>query len=245
MGLLGSFAFATQSCDGRSSDSGSVGVTQPPTPNPGTPSPTVPSPVTVSGTVFELTPLATVPGANVALLVRSGLGAQPWLFFATTSDNAGRYSVSGVPAGGISIAAAPGSGYYTPCPAGWDVVRVDRSFDVYVVSGALLPTLPLGGVPTSNSSIWVSGNVYESTSTGTRPVAGATVRLTDDDSDPRVGSTTLTDAVGRYLLCPPIPSTGTDVVIPVRVSKEGYAPTSRPVVLGWDYSGVDIELTRK
>jgi len=215
---------------------------QPATPTP-TPTPTPPSQpsVTLSGLVFDHTSTGPVPRANVPLLVRAW---QSNVFMEVTSDATGRYSLSGVPAGAISIAPAGGSGYYAPCPAGWDVVRSDRVFDVHVVSATLLST---SGAPADTpqlGSIWVSGLVFESTPQGRQPIAGATVNLAGDGSDPRVGSTTLTDAAGRYLVCPPLPSTGTDTYASVRVSREGYRPATRSAFLGWDYTGVDVELSR-
>jgi hypothetical protein len=96
-------------------------------------------------------------------------------------------------------------------------------------------------------SIWVSGTVFERTPQGIRPIAGAAVHLADvgpleDANDPRFSSNTLTDAAGRYLLCPPIPGTGTDTYAMVSVQREGYQPSGRAALLGWDYDGFDIEL---
>jgi hypothetical protein len=205
--------------------------------------PPLQSSVTLSGVVFDHTSDGPHPRANVPLLVR----VAPWtsnVFIAITSDSMGRYTVSGVPAGAISIAPAGGSGYYAPCPPGWDAVRSDRVFDVHVVSAALLSTT---GAPTDLpllGSIWVSGAVFEDTPEGRQPIAGATVILEGDGFDPRIGSTTLTDAAGRYLVCPPLPSTGTDQYSTLRVSREGYLPASRSAFLGWDYTGVDIKLAR-
>jgi hypothetical protein len=192
--------------------------------------------------VFDHTSVGALPRANVPLLVRAG-GGKFFLEMKVTSDSMGRYSLSGVPVGPISIAPAAGSGYYAPCPAGGDL-RWAFGSDVHVVSATLLST---AGAPVDmhpNGSIWVSGVVFEHTPQGRQPIAGATVNLWGDDSDTRIGSTTLTDAAGRYLVCPPIPSTGTDQIAPLRVSREGYRPASGSAYLGWDYTGVDIQLSR-
>jgi hypothetical protein len=225
----------------------------------GTDHPTIPSPppstpnrswVTLSGVVLDYTTNGPVPRANVPLLVRAWPSTgvldplRPAVFMEVTSDAAGRYSVSGVPVGGISITAAAGSGYYAPCPAGWDVVRSDRIFDVHVVSAALLSAAGAPADMPYSGGIWVSGVVFERTPQGRPPIAGATVTLEGHASDPRIGSTTLTDAAGRYHLCPPIPSTGTDTCGSVLASREGYRPASRSAFLGWDYTGIDIELSR-
>jgi len=211
-----------------------------PTPPP-TSTPPVQSSVTLSGTVIDHTTNGPVARANVPLLVRAWASKA---FMAVTSDAAGRYSLSGVAPGAISIAAAVGSGYYAPCPSGSDVVRTDRAFDVHVVSAALLSTAGAPDHTPQSGGIWVSGVVFEVTQKGRQPVAGATVTLEGDSSDPRVGSTTLTDAAGRYLVCPPVPSTGTDTYGSLRVSRDGYQSASRSAFLGWDYTGVDIELAR-
>jgi hypothetical protein len=178
--------------------------------------------------------------ANVPLIVRA-LSAN--VFREVTSDAMGRYSLSGIPAGAISISAAEGSGYYSPCPAGWDVVQSNRVFDVHVVSATLLSTSGAPATVPRLGSIWVSGIVFERTPQGTRPIAGATVTLAAEGSDPRSGSTTLTDSAGRYLVCPPIPSTGTDQYASLHSSREGYRSAIGSAFLGWDYTGVDIELT--
>ncbi len=166
-----------------------------------------------------------------------------------TSDATGRYSLSGVMMGTrVSIAPAPGSGYFAPCPSGSPrSITSDVDLDVHVVSAGLLATAGAPSTMPRPEGIWVSGRVFERTPQGTRPVAGAAVHLADvgpleDANDPRFSSNTLTDAAGRYLLCPPIPGTGTDTYAPVNVQREGYQPTGRAAFLGWDYDGFDIEL---
>lgn len=126
-----------------------------PLPTTPTPAPTTPPPptqsqseVTLTGVVLDYTLAGATSRANVRLLVQawrhtgdySMSGVPAGSFMEVTSDATGRYSLSGVPAGSISIAAAVGSGYYAPCPAGFDIVRSDRSFDVPVASAALLST---------------------------------------------------------------------------------------------------------
>ena len=202
--------------------------------------------VTLSGVVFDHTSKGPIPRANVPLLVRAGQPAgQSVVFMEVRSDAVGRYSVSGVPAGTISIAATGGSGYFAPCPSGWGVVQSDRVFDVHVVSAALLSTTGAPADMPRLGGIWVSGVVFEHTPQGRQPIAGAMVNLDGDGADPRIGSTTLTDAAGRYLVCPSIPSHGSDTYASVLVTLEGYRPASRSALLGWDDAGVDIELSRR
>lgn len=193
----------------------------------------------ISGIVFDHTSEGPRPAANLPLIVRTGGGLA-----ATTTDESGRYSVVGFP-GPVSIAPAPGSGYYAPCPAGWDYVDSSSRFEVHVVSATLLST---SGAPSDmplNSSIWVSGIVFEKTAEGRRPVAGAAVHMDGDGTDLRMGSHTLTNAEGRYLLCPMLPSTGTDMRTTLIATREGYAAASATAFLGWDYDGVDIMLRRE
>jgi hypothetical protein len=160
-----------------------------------------------------------------------------------TSDVNGRYEISGVPSGAVTIAPSIESDSRAPCPSGTDVLKGNATFDVHVVSTTLLST---AGAPASmpRTAIWISGVVFERTSEGVRPIAGATVDLAGDDSDRWVFSTTLTDAEGRYLLCTAPPGTGTDQIMWVRVHREAYRPASRTVFGGWDYTGANVELFR-
>jgi hypothetical protein len=125
----------------------------------------------------------------------------------------------------------------------------DATFDVHMVSTALLSTAGAPSTMPRLGSIWVSGTVFENTAQGKRPVAGVSVQLVDagpaeDESDPRLSSNTLTDAAGRYLVCPPIPGTGTDTYAMIRLRRDGYRFAIRSAFLGWDYDGVDFELVR-
>ena len=223
-------------CDGTSVSTTSPSSVSPPS------TPKVPSPssVTLSGVVFDHTANGQVPRANVPLLVHAWYAN---VFMPVTSDANGRYRLSDVPVGPISIASADKSGYYTPCPAGWDVVKSDQVFDVHVVSASVLSTTGLPAF-TPDGAIWVSGIVFERGLQGERPIAGATVTLGGNPNDSRVAATTLTDAAGRYLICPPVPSTGTDTYESVQVSRDGYQSASRSAFLGLDYNGVDIEMIR-
>ena len=219
-------------------DSEQLAVTPPPPPPP----PPPPAGYTLSGVVYEHTGNGQLPRHNVKLRVHVYASNA---FIDVTSDELGRYALSGVAAGAVSISAAAGSGYYAPCPAGSDVFPSTRQFDVHVVSATRLLD---AGTPTDFpfASIWVSGVVYERTDQGRKTIAGATVTLGESDAtDPRLGSTTLSDATGYYRVCPQIPSTGTDTYGTIRVSREGYETAISRAFLGWDYEGVDIELVRK
>jgi hypothetical protein len=223
------------------------GQTAPSTPTPILPPPPPPSQpasttFTVSGTVFEHTASGVHPQAGVPVRVRQW-GA-PGRLFDGISDSAGRYEISGVPENRAAITIAPPSesDYRAPCPSGSTAITGDASFDVHVVSTALLST---SGVPASiqRSFLRVEGTVIERVSDGVLPVAGATVDLADDDSDRWVFSTTLTDARGRYMACEAPPGTGSDQVLWVRVQKDGYRPASREGFPGYDT--INLEIVRK
>ena len=58
-------------------------------------------------------------------------------------------------------------------------------------------------------------------------------------------STTLSDTLGRYVVCTAPPGVGTDQFMPLQVAKDGYFPTNLNVFGGWDERGVTVELARK
>jgi hypothetical protein len=160
----------------------------------------------------------------------------------TTSDSAGRYSAA-VRGDVVVITPVETAAYLSPCPSGstWLSGNPNRTFDVHVVSKAVLSTT---GVPDSYpiTSIFVSGTIFEAMADGPRPVAGASVALGDE---PALSySTTLSDTLGRYVLCTAPPGVGTDQLMPLRVTKDGYFPSGRYVLGGWDERAVSMELLR-
>jgi hypothetical protein len=198
--------------------------------------------VTISGVVINHTPEGQFPAAGVALLMRWGAGTT-FEFRGATSDANGRFLLADVPGGAISIAAAPNSGFYSPCPAGSDVVSTSSSFDVHVASATVLSTIGSVDLP-YRFNIWVAGQVFEQTDNGAKPIAGALVNFEGNGSDPAMGSSTLTDSLGRYVMCPPLPGTGTDTSAPITATKDGFRSATRTAFLGWDYDGMDIALAR-
>lgn len=209
-------------------------TTQPAGQVPGAPAP-VPS-FTISGVVFEHTASGRRPAAGVAIRVLSEDAV------VTTSDADGRYSAS-VRGDVVSIAPVEPGAYMSPCPSGttWLSGNPDRPFEVNIVSKAVLSTT---GVPDSYpiTSIYVSGTVFETTSDGPRPLPGALVALGDE---PTLSySTTLSDTLGRYVLCTAPPGVGTDQLMPLRAAKDGYFPASRLVLGGWDERDVSLALVR-
>jgi hypothetical protein len=200
--------------------------------------PESPAPVpsfTISGVVLEHTASGRRPAAGVVLTVFSDIADF------TTSDADGRYSAS-ARGGAVSIAAAETGAYMSPCPSGtiWLSINPNRTFDVDIVSKAVLSTT---GVPDSypKTALSLSGTIVEMTSDGPRPVAGALVALGDDF--PGAYSTTLSDTLGRFVLCTATPGRGSDQLMSLRVAKDGYYLSSRLVFALWD-DGVSVELLR-
>jgi hypothetical protein len=79
-------------------------------------------------------------------------------------------------------------------------------------------------------SLWESGFVFERTSDATRPVAGATVVFSYDDT---AMSSSFTDEMGRFLVCTSPPGTGTDQIAVLHVGKAAYQPASQDVLMGF------------
>jgi hypothetical protein len=131
----------------------------------------------------------------------------------------------------------------SPCPTGTPSLSINpnRTFDAAIVSTAVLSTT---GMPDSypRSNLALPGTIVEVTSAGTRPVVGALVTL-GDDHFPGNYSTTLSDTLGRFLLCTGTPGLGSDQSMPLRVEKDGYNPSSQEVFAGYD--PVSVQLVRK
>jgi len=197
-----------------------------------------PDPALVSGIVYEHTPAGRRPVPGIAVQVRS-LGGDA----EGVTDANGKYMIKARSPGTLSITAGSNSEFMTPCPSGVAGSSQKTTFDVHVVR---ITELTTAGLPSSYppSSIYVSGVVSEVTQQGTRPVAGALVQLGEEAAGFFL-ATTLTDLMGRYLVCSTPPGGGTDILTTISVRKDGYKPGSRAVSLGWDYWGADVKLVRK
>jgi hypothetical protein len=220
-------AFAALGCANESPQA----TTQPATPVPKSPTPSF----TISGVVFAYTASGRRPAAGVGLSVFSDITDF------TVSDADGRYSAS-ARGDALSIAASQTAAYMSPCPTGtiWLSINPNRTFEADIVSTAVLSTT---GLPDAypKTALILSGTVVEMTSDGPRPVTGALVTLGEDV--PGASSTTLSDTLGRFLLCTGTPGRGSDQLMPLRVAKDGYDPFSRLVFALWD-DGVSVELQR-
>ena len=206
--LLGALILLSSGCADETRPTGPTSLPAPPAPPPAS------GPFTLYGVVLDYTSAVPRPQSGVPLLVRSW--RSPGALLEVTSDDNGRYIISGVPRGAVTIQPSVKSDYRAPCPPGTDVLSGNATFDVHVVSTKLLST---SGAPASmpRTAIWFSGAVFETTSEGRRPIAGATVNLAGDNSDQFVYATTLTDSRGQYLVCTAPPGVGTDQLMWVQV----------------------------
>jgi hypothetical protein len=230
---LGALIFLSNGCGDGSHPSG-----------PTSPAPTPPehaSPTfTLSGVVLDYTAAGPQPRSGVPLIVRSWGRPGPLLEYAVTSGANGQYEISGIPVGAVTIQPSTKADYRAPCPPGTNVLNYNANFYVNVASTALLST---AGAPEAmpRSGIWISGVVFERTSEGTRPIAGAAVDLEDDEM---VYASTLTDSAGQFLVCTSPPGTGTDQLMWLQVEREAFSPGGRVVYPGWNYTAADVELVR-
>jgi hypothetical protein len=156
----------------------------------------------------------------------------------TISDAAGRYTINRVPANQAVWATANKDGYVQQCVATATTTRVGASLDLMVTSIASLSTARPLSVPGSRS---VAGTVFEQTSTGRRPIEGASVEVYSDAlyyADPV--AFTRSDAAGHYLLC----SLPERQIPEIYAEREGYTFSKVSVEAGTDAT-VDIKLTRQ
>jgi hypothetical protein len=189
----------------------------------------------LSGVVYEATTEGLRPLAGVPLDISVEYQAWPPL---TTSDGAGRYSVSGLSTGNLKVRAEM-QGYSQPCRAAIALTG-DGTLDVFLVSDVALSTKGApGSMPIAQPIM--SGTVNERTSRGLLPLVG--VRLTADFSAGfgwAPSATTLSDSAGRYVLCG-VTNVGHGVVM--IAGKQGYVGVSLPVTS--PDASFDIELVRR
>lgn len=197
--------------------------------------PPVPS-YTISGVVIEDTPSGQRPAAGIYIVVQSDNSV------VTKSGADGRYSAP-VLGDRFVISPAESEAYLSPCPSGnvWPLsINPNRTFDAHIMSKSVLSTT---GVPDSypRTALYVTGTVVETTPDGPRPVAGALVTLGKEWY--AFYSTTLSDSLGRYVVCTSPAGSGTDQEEPLTVSKVGYDPATLIVVIGFN-PDVSVELVR-
>jgi len=154
---------------------------------------------TVTGTIYELGAQGDrhpVSGVSVHVWIFEGRGASPWMTDVT--DATGRYELWALPDNASVMIWAARQGYVQPCSASI-VVERDSVRDVEIVptssGGAAAAAAALRG-----SGPFLTGIVYEQSPDGARiPVANAAVA--QGSPSWAVAATTVTDDLGRYLLC--------------------------------------------
>ncbi len=222
---------------------GSAPITGPEAPEALAP-PSPSSASSIGGTVFEHTMSGARPLAGVRLRVSQALSdVRGHQVVDVTSGADGSFNVARRdPIHFVTAQTAPGSAYFTPCPAfTWSLPPTRVELDVHVVSGAILSTAGTPpSYPTQSQSggyrALISGRVVERTAGGLEPVPAATVAVGGNDEQ----YATLSDANGRYLLC----SVGNpEVAVVVSARKAGYLTASEQNLpwFGWD---LDFELRR-
>ena len=163
--------------------------------------PTAPMPpVAISGTVYEHGPFGQRPLANIPLDV-----SDRWTYSIpmVVTDAVGRYSARGHEQTEYK-ARIDAPGYFQPCYAGTFLRSLEVTLDAHVVSG---DTLVSSGMPSTLPLVEpvISGQVFERTPQGNRPISGASVVVDFADYDTIPGPapfiTTLTDSQGRYTVC--------------------------------------------
>ena len=230
-----------------------LGCAEPPALGPtppvgGTLAPPSTGPWPFAGTVYEHTASGLArPLAGLRLRVSQAASRDGYLIRFVTSDAEGRYDLSLLGEGSVKVEPAPETGYLAPCPAGtgwpsWSGGPTSFHMpDVHVVQQSALSTT---GSPdtfralfSGRGELFITGRILGPAPSHV-PIAGAQVDLPWDPFAPL--STTVSDAVGRYLLCTWPPGSGGGQVLTVRAVKPGYSVGLSSVI---DPVGpVDIEL---
>ena len=170
---------------------------------PSTPAPTF----TLSGVVTERFSGRPVQGAKVWVEPFPKSQVRSWPpagMRETPSDEAGRYSISGLPSIG-TVWVSTANTWRDPTPYVHQCVTTvtvegDTTFDVTITSTADLVALNTSTGPTPANSRIVSGTVFETTANGRQPVSNAWVGYAATGSDAPFAET-ITDAAGHYRLC--------------------------------------------
>jgi hypothetical protein len=202
-----------------------------PTP-PTAPSPPPSSPgeevLTLSGGAYEHTPAGPRRLGGLPLLVHGRIDGT-WVDLDVVTDAAGQYQVTGLEREYVSVGARPQADYLSPCSA--QLHLWTGSLDIHVVSRANLLAMgtprsmpPFVQSPGYAAVVVLSGYVTESSASGGRPIAEASVEHFYGDGrsgDP--SGFTLTNADGYYVLC----GYWDDYGQSVRVDKAGYRASSQ------------------
>jgi hypothetical protein len=208
-----------------------------PVPAPFPPFATPPKIWTLTGTVVDELPTGPRPVSDAGVSVWMQVPNGGYAAGGATTDDAGHFSIGGLPAGTVRLYAFA-SGARQPCAVIFDIAA-NMSHDVEVV---LDPSFVGTSLPPDMSTPPVlTGMVYETTSTGRLPVAGASLE-TDAIMD-LVTATTTTDANGRYQLCGlPGGTKGFWQTFDLWAWKDGYGLAYSEATLTGPVTSLDIEI---
>ena len=181
---------------------------------------------TLQGVVFDA---YTGPVAKASVFARIGAGET--YSASVVADSSGHFSFMSIPQGKLILwSSGRTQEFVQPCALTVDM-RGDAIQDIETVSAetlnSLAPPRPLSVRPPV-----VTGTVYEVTATGSQPLAGASVTLTESFA---MRANTRTDLNGRFFICD-VPSKN----VQLSVTKAGYV--NKSVDFDASMSTVDIEL---
>ena len=176
----------------------------------------------ITGVVSERTTDGIKPlaGATVFGWVQLGVRGNGYARGGTTADSAGRFIVTLLPKATIMLQGYT-AGYDQPCAAVVEFNGASALTNIELVSQAH----PL--LDAANKPPIIKGVVYEVTSAGRQPVAGAHIYI--DQLDDLISATTTTDENGRYAVCQ-IPDFGYGQA--VYAVKAGYQTSYQQVSVG-------------
>jgi hypothetical protein len=194
---------------------------------------------TVGGVITEMTSQGSRPLGGVSVsawvdLGRSGYSYM-WANGARATDPNGRYQLANLPEGASVTLQVWKEGYVQQCAAPTFKAAGDTMIDLRVVSKALVSADPASVSPPAAGYRNISGVVYENSSDGRRPLAGAFVDFEPFEDFP--AALTLTDPQGRYLLCGIPEGTPAELGASVNINRIAYV-----TVAPFQTTGVDIEI---
>ena len=196
-------------------------------------------PNTVGGIVTEIAPQGSRPLGGVSVSAWVDLGrfaySYMWANGARATDPNGRYLLANLPDGASVTLQVWKEGYVQQCAAPTFKAAGDTMIDLRVVSKALVSADPASVSPPAAGFRKITGVVYENSSDGKRPLAGAFVDFEPFEDFP--AALTLTDPQGRYLLCGIPEGTPAKLGASVNINRIAYV-----IVAPFQTTGVDIEI---
>jgi hypothetical protein len=190
-------------------------------------------PGVVRGMVVELTAEGRRPLAGIVMWPWVGKAdGSGYSHHSVVSDSSGRFLVDELPGGTVQLFAG-GEVFDQPCVANFAAGDATRRDTIELVPRSRPDPSLATGAPV------VSGVVYEATSAGRRPVAGARVYL--ETAMDLVAAVTTTDEYGRYALCRLPTATYPQSLM---VTGDGRTWTYATVTVSGDTTTLDIALGR-